>query len=326
MKLIIYKVVGANYVKIKHCKGNMNIEFRRLPQKFVENTISLCGGRGEKWLDNLPVIISGLEKSWLIKAGKHFRNLSYNYVANAELADGKTAVLKIGLPLTDVEIYGEAAYLTALNGQGAVRLLQFDRESHAMLLERVTPGANLKSVCKKNESEAVAIMIRVLKQILRPVPDPPNDFIQLDDWFDGLKRAAGTNFPRDYAERALKFYADISMDKKNIHLLHGDLHHDNILSAKREPFLAIDPKGMIGHIGYDIGVFLNNHHDWLEWNTQLESKLDKAVADFAAAFDIGEMEIRKWAFCQMVLSWWWIFDEMPETVGGELGLSDNWKV
>ena len=240
--------------------------------------------------------------------------------------DGKTAVLKVGLPLKDVEIYGEAAYLKVLDGEGAVKLFEFDHERQAMLLERVAPGANLKSVCKRRESEAVLITIRVLKRILWPVPDDQDDFIQLDDWFDGFRRAKGTKFPRDYADRALEFYAELSKDEKNIFLLHGDLHHDNILSATREPFLVIDPKGIIGHVGYDIGVFLNNHHDWLEWNTRLESRLDQAVAEFARSFDLEERVIRKWAFCQMVLSWWWMFDEMPDTFGDELGLSDIWKV
>lgn len=305
----------------------MDKEFRAtLPRTFVENTTALCGEKGEEWLSDLPNIISEIEENWSIKAGKHFRNLSYNYVANASLADGKSAVLKIALPLNDVEIYGEAAYLKTLNGEGAVRLIEFDRERQTVLLERLAPGANLKSVCKKYKSEAVYIAIRVLKRILRPVPDSPKDFIRLDNWFDGLKRARGTNFPQDYAATALDFYNELSSDMKNIFLLHGDLHHDNILSANRESFLVIDPKGIIGHIGYDIGVFLNNHHDWLEWNTRLEGKLDQAIVEFADAFELEQHTIRKWAFCQMVLSWWWMFDEMPSAFGGELGLSDIWKV
>ncbi|MGH9819996.1 MAG: aminoglycoside phosphotransferase family protein, partial [Pyrinomonadaceae bacterium] len=172
-----------------------------LPGKFVENTIALCGEKGKAWLDDLPNIIAALETQWSIKAGSHFRNLSYNYVANASLPNGRSAVIKIGLPLNDVEIYGEAAYLKALDGQGAARLLEFDRERQAALLERVSPGANLKSVCKKDQSEAVVITIRVLKRILRPVPEDIGDFISLDGWFDGLKRAIGSNFPQDYAKR-----------------------------------------------------------------------------------------------------------------------------
>jgi streptomycin 6-kinase len=305
----------------------MENDFRTsLPKKFVENTLSLCGERGEKWLDDLPDTISEVAAKWSVEAGGPFRNLSYNYVANATLADGKSVVLKIGLPLTDVEIFGEAKYLAAVDGEGAVKLLEFDRDRQAILLERVAPGANLRSVFKKNQSQAVTTAIRVLKRILRPVPDDVSDLVSLDDWFDGLRRAAGTGFPQDFAERALELYEEISKDKPNIFLLHGDLHHDNILSATREKFLVIDPKGMVGHIGYDIGVFLNNHHDWLEWNTRLDGKLDKAINDFADAFGLTKGNIRKWAFCQMVLTWWWLYDEMPGTFGEELGLSDVWKV
>ena len=42
-------------------------------------------------------------------------------------------------------------------------------------------------------------------------------------------------------------------------LLHADLHHYNILSATREPWLTIDPKGYYGDPGYEVGAFLANH-------------------------------------------------------------------
>jgi streptomycin 6-kinase len=34
-------------------------------------------------------------------------------------------------------------------------------------------------------------------------------------------------------------------------LLHADLHHHNILAAERHPWLAIDPKGVIGDAAYE---------------------------------------------------------------------------
>lgn len=42
-------------------------------------------------------------------------------------------------------------------------------------------------------------------------------------------------------------------------VLHGDLHHWNILSGQREPWLVIDPKGLVGDPGYEVGAFLANH-------------------------------------------------------------------
>ncbi len=296
-----------------------------LPRQFVENTIALCGDKGESWLDVLSQIIKEIEHNWSIKVGRHFSNLSYNYVAPATYLDGSEAVLKIGLPLSDVEIFGEAAYLKLLDGRGSVRLLEFDRNRQAILLERLNPGENLKIICKDRDELAVSMVIQMLRSVIREVPNDAVDFIQLDDWFDGLKRASGTKFPKKYASKARMFYDKMSLDTKNIFLLHGDLHHENILSAQREPFLAIDPKGIVGHVGYDMGVFLNNHHWWLDSKPDAKERLYAAVNKFSKAFDIDPENIRKWAFAQMVLSWWWTFDEAG--VGAdELGLSDIWNV
>ena len=39
-------------------------------------------------------------------------------------------------------------------------------------------------------------------------------------------------------------------------LLHGDLHPWNIVSAEREQWLAIDPKGVVGDAAYELGPFI----------------------------------------------------------------------
>ena len=46
--------------------------------------------------------------------------------------------------------------------------------------------------------------------------------------------------------------------------MHGDLHHDNIVSAQREPWLVIDPKGLVGDPGYETGPFINNPYGRME--------------------------------------------------------------
>jgi streptomycin 6-kinase len=296
-----------------------------LPRKFVENTISLCGEVGREWLESLPSVIAQLEKDWDIIVGRHFLNLSYNYVANAALLNGKAAVLKIALPLNKPEIGSEAAYLKTLDGKGVVRALNFDDSRKALLMERVSPGANLKSFCKKDPDSAVQIAIDALSKVLRPVESDSGSFAKLDNWFAGLERAIGTGFPQEYAEKALQLYKELRTSDDRLFLTHGDLHHENIISSYRERFLLIDPKGLIGHFGYDIGVFLNNHHWWLDDDTRVPARLDRAVKDFAGAFHMEEAIVRKWAFCQMVLSWWWTFDG-EGAAAEELGLSEIWNI
>ena len=103
----------------------MTVSFRdSLPPELVANTVALCGERGERWLKRLPELIRALERRWSITAGKHFPNIEYNYVAAAECEDGTSAVLKIGLPLENIEIYGEAKYLETLAGNGGRKAIE----------------------------------------------------------------------------------------------------------------------------------------------------------------------------------------------------------
>jgi streptomycin 6-kinase len=168
--------------------------------------------------------------------------------------------------------------------------------------------------------------IEVLARILSPVPDKLSDITRLDQWFEGLRRSAETEFPADYAMKALQIYAELSPQTDRTFYLHGDFHPGNVVSARREPFLAIDPKGIIGHIGYDIAVFLNNFHWWQETRTDVRERLDLAVTQFADSFDLSATELRQWAFAQMVLGAWWSFEDMPELYNNEVAKADIWDV
>ena len=109
-------------------------------------------------------------------------------------------------------------------------------------------------------------------------------------------------------------------------LLHGDLHHENILSARRGPFLAIDPKGITGNFGYEMSAFLINHHRWMESDPDVKEKLGAAIDRFAGAFKMPPETIRKWTFAQSVLSAWWTFEENSENWKRELELAEIWDV
>lgn len=305
----------------------MNENFiAELSKKFTRNTLDLCGETGEQWLNDLPQIIGKLEKTWLLKTEKPFENLSYNYVAPCSCADGSKAVLKIALPLNKSEIFNEARFLQMANGSGAVKLLKSDVSHRAILLEKLTPDANLKEVCRQDEAKAVEIAISIVRVILK---EPPADskFLRLEDWFDNFfEKAPKTNFPSEFLNKARRYFIELSCALKRKFLIHGDLHHENILSATREPFLAIDPKGIIGDIGYEIAVFLNNHLWWLASETNLRENLDYAARKFSEAFEIETLDLRKWAYAQIVLSAWWSFDESGENWQTDLAFAEIWEV
>jgi len=301
----------------------MNENFiSNLPERFTRNALDLCGETGGQWLKDLPQIIAELSKIWSLTVERPFPNLSYNFVAPCICESGE-AVLKIAPPLNNPEIFNEARFLQMANGKGAVKLLKIDESRRAIVLERLSPGANLKEVCRADEPEAVTIAIKIMRKILKEPPEI-SAFRRFEDWFEVFEKAANTKFPDEFISKASRFYEELSSASKRKFLIHGDLHHENILSAKREPFLAIDPKGIIGDIGYEIAVFLNNHLWGLATEPNLKEKLNDAVRQFSEAFEIEPRELRKWAFAQIVLSAWWTFEENGESWKIDLELAEIW--
>jgi streptomycin 6-kinase len=296
-----------------------------LPEKFVRNVVALCGPKGSAWMEGLPRVIEALERNWDIRVGDPFPCLSYNYVAPAVTAEHQLSVVKIALPVDDPEIFGEAAYLRILDGRGCPQLLAEDMTAKGILIERAQPGRTLKELFEGRESDALPVLIEMMSKTREPVPADKSNLIILDDWFEGLRRAKDTPFPDDYAERAQSFYSDMSAKSEKF-LLHGDLHHENILSSERESYVAIDPKAIVGPLGYEISVFLNNHLWWIDGEASLAANLDAAVELYSEAFQMPEREVRQWAFCQMVLSTWWSFDEMSEDFAEGLAFADMWNV
>jgi streptomycin 6-kinase len=280
---------------------------------------------GKLWIERLPELIGEIENNWSLKAGKPFENLSYHFVAPCRLADGGEAVLKIGFPGDGETIFSEIKTLKFLNGKGAVSILRSDENRFCFLLEKLVPGENLKTIYGNAPAKAVETAIEAMRKFWR---DPPenHDFPSLEKWFDGLKKAEKINFAPDYVKKARRFFDELAAKSKRQTLLHGDFHHENILSARREPFLAIDPKGIVGDIGYDISVFLINHANWLKSKSDLEAELNAAVTRFAEAFELEPEGLKKWVFAHTVLSAWWTFEENCENWRSELTFTQIWAI
>ena len=295
-----------------------------LPTDLLVNVRSMCKDRGEGWLRDLPERIEDLERLWGVTAGIVYPAAGINYVAPATGRNGEAYVLKIGPPYDTKEFESEIAYLRSRDGSGCVKLIDERSEYRAMLLERAIPGETMDVIFDESEPDCVAPAIEVLQALAKNAVDPPEVAIRLDTWFENLKRARETEFPSEYVLKALEIYDRLGGSK--VTYLHGDFHPKNIVSATREPFLVIDPKGIVGSIGYEIAVFLNNFHWWQDDRPDVSERLDVAVGKFAAAFGFAECEVREWAFAQMVISAWWTFDELRDEYDDEVAKADVWRI
>jgi streptomycin 6-kinase len=281
-----------------------------IPKKFAQTIREGYGERGVVWLENLPNLIADCEKRWSLAVQPPFPDLSYNYAAPAVRADGMECVLKIGV--VNPELLCEIEALRLYDGHGIVRLLAADPEQGILLLERLRPGTPLVTVA--DDEVATAVAAQVMRQLWRPVP-PDHPFPTVANWARGMERLrrefdGGTGpFPTKLVETAESLFADLLPSQAEPVLLHGDLHHWNILRATRAPWLALDPKGVVGEPAYEIGAWLRNPIDRLTHWPDLKRIQARRIDQFAEVLSSDRQRLVGWGIAQAVLSAWWSYED-----------------
>lgn len=233
-----------------------------LPPAFVANVAGAWPVDGPGFLGRLPALIETCARRWNLRVLPPFA-LSYNYVAPAVLADESEAVLKLGVPNPELTTEIEALKLYA--GRGAVRVIAADAQMGALLLERVRPGAPVAEL--PDDDAATAVAAEMMRYLWRPLP-PEHPFPDLRRWTRALWQyserhqtasASGAGpLPGDMVGKAVGLLADLLVDPPAPVLIHGDFHHWNMLAAEREPWLAIDPKGVAAEPAFEVGPLLYN--------------------------------------------------------------------
>lgn len=281
-----------------------------VPRDFIRTTIGLYGDEGAEWLRRLPALIAQFERRWSVTVLPPFENLSFNYVAPAIRADGQALIFKAGVP--NPELHTEIEALRLYNGRGCAQLLVADADQGVLLLERLDPGAMLATL--NDDEQATSIAARVMRQLWRP-PPPEHSFPTVGKWAAGLGRLrarfdGGTGpLPVALVERAEALFAELLSSMAEPVVLHGDLHHFNILSAERQPWLAIDPKGVVGEPAYEVGALLRNPWPYLLDMPQPGRILARRVDQLAEELGFDRERLVGWGFAQAVLSACWSLED-----------------
>jgi streptomycin 6-kinase len=282
-----------------------------IPATFARNMRDVYGAEGYAWLRGLPSLVAELARRWGLDIGPPF-GLSYNYVVPATRSDGTEAVLKVGFPCP--ELKREMAALRLYGGNGICRLLEADEGRHAMLLERLRPGETLAALARTDDAAATRVGARVMRALWRTVPESVDNgpFRPLAEWFRAFDRHRAAYggpgpFPVALLDRAEALARELPASAPAPVLLHGDFHHYNVLSAQRAPWLAIDPKGMLGDPGYEVGPFLLNPNQerWYLDPAVLRRRLD-ILAD---ELRYDRARLRDWGIAHAVLSACWSVED-----------------
>jgi len=314
-----------------------------LPPEFISNIQNTFREDGYAFLKALPDLIEEASARWGLTDVQPAPTLSYNFVAFArrdevisphdvtpqtigqgDPAPTQNVVLKMGVP--NREMKSEMAALRLFNGEGACRLLECDEERYWMLLERLNPGVMLSTLA--DDEEATHIAAEVMQKIWRNMDSGrllPNsqeqektrkqasgvhNFIPLSDWFDGLQKLrpmfnGGTGpFNEKTVERVERSVIDFFAENHMPVLMHGDFHHFNILSSERG-WLVIDPKGVIGPAGYEVGPLMINPWDSFSDGINYRLKIKKRIDILHEHLGWERERILEWSLAHAVLSAWW---------------------
>jgi streptomycin 6-kinase len=288
-----------------------------VPAEFARRIRGTFKADGEAWLTRLPSLLVDLAREWeLASLGGPFE-LSFNYVVPVVRLDGTRAVLKVGVP--QGELWREMAALQAYGGDGACRLLRADAPRGALLLEQVTPGEMLVGLVAGDDDQATRIGARVLRKLWRPVPTSADEsFMPVAEWFtrafDRYRAdypGGGGPLPESVFEAGVSVARGLLDSASAPVLLHGDFHHYNILSATRAGWLAIDPKGMTGDRGYDVGPFVDNPST-RGWSARSPQLLRRRLDILAEELTYDRARLRDWSLAYSVLSACWSAEDQSD--------------
>ena len=254
---------------------------------------------GRAWLARLPSIIVECADAWSLTVGEPFAYAFTSLAMPAERADGSAAVLKVSFPGRENE--HEAAALALIDGDGAVRLLEYHERRRALLLERAEPGTPLKEL---GLDRALDVFVDLLPRLWKPADAPFRPLAEEAAWWaDTIVQDFARSehpFERALLDAALDAIETLSSSQGEQVLVNQDMHADNVVRAEREPWLMIDPKPLAGEREFGIAATVRG---WELGHSRdaVVHRLDRLAGDLR----LDRERARGWAIAQTIA---WAFD------------------
>ncbi len=214
---------------------------------------------------------------------------------------GVAAMLKIA---TEPEERRGAATMVWWNGEGAAQVLA--HEGDALLMERAENDDSLEAMVHSGrDDEATRIICDAAAKLHAPRPQPlPPSLVPLPRWFADLEPAASRfgGLLRHAATTA----SDLLTDPREIVVLHGDIHHGNILDFGARGWLAIDPKGLLGERTFDFVNILRNPDDEI---ATAPGRFARQATVIAKSAGLDRARLLQWTLAFAGLSAAWILND-----------------
>lgn len=188
-------------------------------------------------------------------------------------------------------------------GEGAAPVLAHDDE--ALLMVRAQGSASLaQKVAGGRDDEATRILCAVLARLHAPRPASPPVLVPLAQWFEALWGAAAVHGGElEHSARAARALLAAPRD---VVVLHGDMHHGNVLDFGACGWLAIDPKGLCGERGFDYANILCNPDDA---SALAPGSFARRIAIISDAANLDRHRLLQWVLAWAGLSATWMIED-----------------
>lgn len=263
----------------------------------------------DAWLQELPAVLTTWCDTWKMSISGDLPDSGYNVMLYADSSIVGRVVLKMNLPSAEVDSELEA--ITQASGHGIVRLIDADPDIAIMMLERVSPGTLLKDA-DLTDRESTAVGVDVMRRFWRK-PTRIDHLFPLREWIASLldyplrPTYPDGPIPARLIDRAIEFARYLLNTQTELVLLHGDIHHYNIIWGGETGWITIDPKGLIGERGFDTGTWMHNPVG-IGLRPDLDALLRTRLATFAGELGLDPRRIAQWSFMFLVLSMCWTTD------------------
>ncbi len=272
---------------------------------------TICGAYDQPLRQSASVVPDNLLERWeIVSVGRPYADGAVGFVAPVSRSSGRLAVVKINPP-GDSETVFEAEALRLYGGDGAVRLLDYDGATGAMLLERLGTRSLLD---EPDAAAAAGLAAHSLRRLSRPIdrtPALPESSDLIDGWQEDIASTLAELCRRcglrgiDAARAAL----DRLRAPAELGLANRDAHRANFLAADRARWLLIDPKPVRAERAFDGGHLVR---DLMGVPPTLA--VGDAIAIVAGGLDVAPTRVRDWALVRAVadVAWSILQDDEPD--------------
>ncbi len=274
--------------------------FIRHPQIELHPILHALGKQknGQHWMAQLPILLDELGKLWGLELLYALTGSTVSLVVAAK-RERQPVILKLQWPHPECEFEGDA--LNHWDGNGAITLLEHDRDRNALLLEPCFPGKTL-SQCRN--ADHMGVMINLLPKLWTPAGSPFQTLSRESTiWAANMQQqwlVAGKPCEQKLIDAALDAIANLRNTQSEQVLLHQDLHGDNVLASIRGGWLAIDPKPLIGERAFALSPIIRS----FEFGANKKDVLYR-LDRLSSELNLDRERARGWALAQSIA---WSFD------------------